>query len=153
MIRMWPAARLLTLLWLGIVVTGCYLVVVPACPTCPGTCPTLYPIALVFPVPGSTDVPVGIGQVLVRGGFTLNGTASVSLGPAAGPFVPELIATPATPLPAPIATPATVMGYPLAGAPVPVLAPHTTYTVNFTQAGVVTGCGPTSAFLGSFTTQ
>ena len=138
---------------LAVLVAGCYLVVVPACPTCAGGCPTLYPIALVFPVPGATGVPDAFGQVLVRGGFTLNGSASVSLGPAAGPFVPVTISAPSTPLPSPIATPASVSGYPLAGASVPVLSPHTTYTVDFTQAGISPGCGPTSIFLGSFTTQ
>lgn len=83
----------------------------------------------------------------------MNGTATVSLGPPAGPLVPVAITTPSTPLPAPIATPPGFSGYPLASAPVPVLAAHTTYAVNFTQAGISPGCAPTSTFLGTFTTQ
>jgi hypothetical protein len=123
----------------------------------------LRPVDLVFPVPGSTAVPTGIGVLVVQGDFssfqsafggslTLNLTTQLGSQVASGP-----IGAAPSPLPSPLATPFAGLNLPFGGVTIPMLQAATTYVVTFThndQADNPPSCvAPTTVTLGSFTTH
>jgi len=123
----------------------------------------LRPVDLVFPIPGSTAVPTGIGVLVVQGAFdsiqsafggslTLKLTTQLGLQVAMGP-----ISAAPSPLPSPLATPFAGLNLPFGGVTIPPLQAATTYVVTFThndQANNPPSCvAPTTVTLGSFTTH
>ncbi len=121
------------------------------------------PVDLVFPIPGSTAVPTGIGVLVIQGAFNdiqvaFGGPMSVNLTTQSGlPVASAAIGPPPTPLPSPLATPPEVSNSPKGGVSIPLLTGATTYVVTFThndQANNPPTCvAPTTNTLGSFTTR
>ncbi len=98
--------------------------------------------ALVYPAPGATAVPAGVGVLIFLA--LENYSTSAFTVTSASSSVP--VAATAVPSPLPTALPSEPY-YALA---IPQLASHTTYVVNYTSGS---GCSEQVFSLGSFTTQ
>lgn len=101
-------------------------------PACDVPAPVPAPeIALASPVTGATNVPLGIGSVIVQGQpFDYYAPLTISIATATGTVVatPQAPSLEATPLPAGVASP--IPGAPYYGIPLPTLAAATRYVVT-----------------------
>lgn len=121
------------------------------------------PVDLVFPIPGSTAVPTGIGVLVVQGAYSsiqaaFGGSLIVNLTTKLGlPVASASIGPAPSPLPSPLATPPEVSLDPKGGISIPPLSGLTTYVVTFTHndhANNPPSCvAPTTDTIGSFTTR
>jgi hypothetical protein len=129
--------------------------------TCPPPAPSSQPfLAISYPEPNATAVPVTIGELIFVGFLEgLYGNATVSMESANGVGVPVGAPTSApSPMPTPFYVPPGWGGnIPFVAIPVPTLAPSTTYTVTYRFTdynGVPPSCvGPVTRTAGSFTTK
>ncbi len=141
--------RLLMATLLAAMLAGCSQSTAPAGVVCPAL--ALPAPLLVYPVSGSTNVPVGIGTIVVSPPL-LGGSyvAVLSGGPA--PVQSSPFGAAPSPLPSPITTPAGPNPQ-YASATVPPLLHSTTYTVTYAAASPQP-CGSLySGSGGTFTTQ
>lgn len=123
----------------------------------------LRPVDLVFPIPGSTAVPTGIGVLVIQGAFSeiqvaFGGPMTVSLTTQLGlPVASASIGQAPNPLPSPLATPQEVSSLFKGGVSIPPLLAATTYVVTFTHNDHAdsppTCIAPRTDTLGSFTTR
>ena len=113
-------------------------------------------LALAYPAPDATNVPISLG-VLVFAGYS--GGLNISMQSTGGASVPIGTPTaPPSPMPTPYATPANYGGdVPYFAAPIPSLSPATAYSVSYTYTGftgVPPACvGPITHALGDFKTE
>jgi hypothetical protein len=115
---------------------------------------------LSYPPPGSTNVSIDIGELIVAGQpYGFYDDAKINMAPGNNTSVPVGAYTAApSPLPSPFATPSGFGGdVPYYAAPIPTLSPATAYTLTYTYTdfnGVPPSCtGPVTLQLGSFTTH
>ena len=129
--------------------------------TCPPPVPGPRPVLdLSYPIPGSTAVPIDIGQVIFVGFYQgVTGNASISVLTASGTRVPvgAFVAAP-SPMPTPYAIPTGWSGnIPFVAAPVPTLSPSTTYNITYAftdDGGAPPSCtSQVTETSGSFTTR
>lgn len=113
----------------------------------PTICPQIIILkTLVYPAPGSTNIPDALGSVVISGAGT-----QITLQPMGSGQPPIVVAT-TGPVPSPLPSPNAPPKGPLVAFPVGTLAPASTYSVT-----VQDGTGPCPeaqpTIIGSFTTQ
>ena len=103
-------------------------------PVCPQT--LSFPAELIYPVPGSTNVPLNAGTIVVQGGFTGRNVSVgvMSLSPPASLVAQAPLGPPPVPLPTPHSTLASLARFPLASIPLPQLASFTNYSVVMVES-------------------
>jgi hypothetical protein len=118
-----------------------------------------YPeVQLLYPIPGSTGVPVDVGVLVYRGTTSHSpvalASAPISLGVGPSPSITTVPTSLPSPLPSPAATPDQPNGIPYAVA-LPTLSPNTAYQVFATQnvGGCVKPGMTVLTNIGTFTTQ
>jgi len=112
----------------------------------PTICPQIIILkTLVYPAPGSTNIPDAIGSVVISGAGT-----QITLQPTGSGQSPIVVAT-TSPVPSPLPTPNAPPKGPLVAFPVGMLAPASTYSAVQDGTGPCPEAAP--AIVGSFTTQ
>lgn len=113
----------------------------------PTICPQIIVLkTLVYPAPGSTNVPDALGSVVISGAGT-----QITLQPASSAQAPIVVET-TGPVPSPLPSPNAQPKGPLVAFPVGTLAPASTYYVVVQDGtGPCPEAQPTN--VGSFTTQ
>jgi hypothetical protein len=122
--------------------------------------PPPYPVpemSLAYPIPGSTNVPIRLGELIFEGDH-VGATLTVESPGAGNPLVLGTPTSAPSPLPTPYATPSGLSGaVPYFAVPVPTLSAATTYSVSYayrTFANNPPACIKfATAELGEFTTQ
>jgi hypothetical protein len=127
----WPLLVAFAVAAAAAALAGCSVSTTPAPqPTCAPPAPVPLQIAdLVYPIPGATRVPPGIGLLVFFGFGDLAPGTSIRLSDAAGMVPVGSVTAAPSPLPTPNATPSGQNSQQFAAVPIPRLAPATTYTV------------------------
>jgi hypothetical protein len=119
-------------------------------------CATPIPAFLDYPPSGSSNVAIGIGEIIEKGADVPGVGVSITVSSPAGPVPLGTPTVAPSPYPTPFATPPPTFGAPYIAIPLPTLSPSTTYTVNDVYTDWADNPPVCSAqytqFVGTFTT-